>query len=302
MKLMRQLRWAFGILAILVMAAIWVAQSGWLRERIRAGIIEQAAKATGGKVDLGAFRFDWRTLTVEIDRLVIHGTEPAGQAPLLRIERVKARLRIDSFLRREIHIVNVEADRPQAHLVVDQSGRTNVPGSKTEGTKISSLLDLKINRFKLENGIFLAESPESPGRTIPWAASGNDLATLVTFDPAESRYSGEISLALLHLNLYGRDSVDARISAHAFMGPHRIVIEQAQLNTADSQVTFTDALIVNFVAPVITGQYRGRISLSEAARYLKLRPRLTGFLETRAESRPRPGRQDRGSHPGRRRR
>ncbi len=101
---------AVGVAGLLLAtggALLWVAQSGWLRERVRLAVISEAEKVIGGKTELGAFRWDWRSRTVEADALVVHGTEPAGVAPLLTIDRIQAQLRILSFLSRTVAIESI---------------------------------------------------------------------------------------------------------------------------------------------------------------------------------------------------
>jgi len=73
---------------VLLLAGISILRSEWFFHRVRAGIVNEMEKATGGKVELRDFRFDWRQLVAEAGGLVIHGTEPAGAAPLFRAARV----------------------------------------------------------------------------------------------------------------------------------------------------------------------------------------------------------------------
>jgi uncharacterized protein YhdP len=220
-----------SILALLVVAGVgvgvWMVRSGWLVEKIRLSIVEQAEKATGGKVELGALRSDWRRLTVEIDRFVIHGTEVAGQAPLLSIDHVSVKLQIVSLFERNISIDRIEADRPRAHLIVYADGTTNLPQPKTirkPGESIAeTILDLKIAHFDLRDGAILEESRDQPARTIPVSAHGENLSAHVLYDLARARYSGDISLQP-HLEFRGLAPLDVQISASAAMERNRILV------------------------------------------------------------------------------
>src|SRR5690242_11131696 len=92
------------ILAAAVITGVAVIRSGWVLEKIRERIIAEAGKATGGAVEVGALRLDWRTLTAEVDNLVIHGSEPAGAAPLLAVKRVVIGLKVISFIDRQFNV------------------------------------------------------------------------------------------------------------------------------------------------------------------------------------------------------
>ncbi len=69
-----------ALLVIAVVAVVWIGNSDWLREKFRQRIVAEAMAATGGRVEIGAFKLDWRTLTAELDNVVLHGKEPPGTA------------------------------------------------------------------------------------------------------------------------------------------------------------------------------------------------------------------------------
>ena len=89
---------AAGLFAVGSAALLLTLSSDWLREKIRLAIVESSEKATGGRVEVSGFRFDWRRLTAEVDRFAVHGLEPAGAAPLVETGRVRVELEILSLL------------------------------------------------------------------------------------------------------------------------------------------------------------------------------------------------------------
>src|SRR5437868_15528273 len=72
------------VLLVALVIGIFIARSQWFRDFARAQIIAAVESATGGRVETGAFRFDWTRMHAEIDNFVLHGTEPADAAPLFR--------------------------------------------------------------------------------------------------------------------------------------------------------------------------------------------------------------------------
>ena len=53
-----------ALIVLLLLGVAGVLRSEWLRETIRAKIVSETERATGGKARLGRFDYDWRTLTV----------------------------------------------------------------------------------------------------------------------------------------------------------------------------------------------------------------------------------------------
>src|ERR1700690_3060742 len=82
------------LLITLPIGVVLVFKSGWFQERLRDRILEELANGTGGKVGLGTFSFDWRTLNATISPVILHGTESSAEPPLVRIEKASIGLRL----------------------------------------------------------------------------------------------------------------------------------------------------------------------------------------------------------------
>ena len=84
--------WLGALALMLVLAARWVVRyvdSPQFNERARLYVVAQIERATGGRVELQRLVWNWHRLEFELDGLTIHGTEAAGEAPLLQVERVR---------------------------------------------------------------------------------------------------------------------------------------------------------------------------------------------------------------------
>ena len=77
-------------------AAVLVLRSGWFHEQVRVRLVSAVETATGGRVAIGSFAFDWRRLRAEIRDFTLHGTEPAGKPPLLHADSIAVGLKIVS--------------------------------------------------------------------------------------------------------------------------------------------------------------------------------------------------------------
>ena len=164
-----------GALVLAAIAGILVLQSRWFHDQVRARMISAIETATGGRVELGAYRFDWRRLHVEVDQFVLHGTEPGGTPPLFQAASVAVDLKIVSLLERDVNIQDLDVQAPHVYLIIDPDGHTNIPEPKikrqNERTAVEALLNLAIGRFSLANGVFQVEGRSN----TPFDASGRNL-------------------------------------------------------------------------------------------------------------------------------
>jgi uncharacterized protein involved in outer membrane biogenesis len=94
----------FCTLAVLLLGVL---QSDWFRDQVRRRIVTQVEAATGGKVEIAAFDYDWRKLTADLRGFVIHGMEPLAAAPLLRVETARITVRIISLLERTADVSSI---------------------------------------------------------------------------------------------------------------------------------------------------------------------------------------------------
>ena len=62
---------AVGLLAFAVTVVV-VVRSQWFYGRVRRSIIETVETATGGRVEIASFQFDWRRLRAEVRARVLH--------------------------------------------------------------------------------------------------------------------------------------------------------------------------------------------------------------------------------------
>lgn len=179
------------ILSVIIGVAVWAVESGWVRRKAHARIVSEMESATGGRVTLGGFDFDWRSGQAELRDVVIHGLEPAGAAPLFQARRLRAGLKIISLWRRQLDLQSLEADSPQVNVTVDAQGRTNVPEPRVRRASarpVDRFLDLAIARYRVTQGAF-----HFGNRTWPFEGQGRDLEIRLDFDRPSRAYVGTLS-------------------------------------------------------------------------------------------------------------
>ena len=102
-----------GLILLLGIAAIIIVQTGWFRNYVRETIISATESGTGGRVEVGSFSFNWRALEAVVSDFVIHGKEPSGSAPFVRVARVQVNLRLFTSLSRMLDVSFLGVERPE---------------------------------------------------------------------------------------------------------------------------------------------------------------------------------------------
>jgi translocation and assembly module TamB len=259
-----------AVMAIAVVAGMVIVRSDWLRERIRERVVAEAEKATGGKVQIGALKWDWKALTAEIDNLTIHGTEPAAAAPLLAVKRVVIGFKVLSFLERRFNVARVEAEDPRAHVIVEADGSTNLPHPKIPKGKSGpeTILALKIGKFDLANGLVAVERAGSKD-TVPWSGRGEKLTVDATYDSKGPRYAGRISIGAVQFAWKGVGTSGVQVTAAGSMEKNRLTVSTASVKSAQSEIDLSNLIVNSFNTLLTTGQYKARVSLAEADKIFK---------------------------------
>ena len=145
---------------------------------------------------------------------------------------------------------------------------------------IATILDLKIGRFDVADGLILSESPGTPNRKPPfaWNARGDKLTAHIDWNSHESGYDGRVSIDPLHFASTQSAPLDARIDLRGSLTRDRLALQEAHVTTAESQINLTSVAITNFTNPVATASYSARISAREAGKIFQLSPAPSGDL------------------------
>ena len=154
-RLARRALIALVFLAVLVYGAwYWLLRSEWLREKLRERAIQEIEKATGGKTELGRLDFDPSLLGASFDRFVLHGTEPAGETPLVAAERIRVNLKILSFFKPNVDVGRIEIVKPKVNIIIGPDGKSNLPSPAVRRppsgrTPVEQVLRLAADSFAL---------------------------------------------------------------------------------------------------------------------------------------------------------
>jgi translocation and assembly module TamB len=267
-----------GILAalavVLALSAILILRSHWFRGKLRARIITEVEKATGGRAEIGAFRFDWKHLRAEVDGFVLHGSEPADGPPLARADAIVVGIKVISVVERSVDLQYLDVRHPQVYVILYPDGHTNVPAPKVRRagkSTVETILDLAIGRLSLQDGSF---EISGQGKT-PFDAQGRNLRAQFAYDVAGPRYSGQVSVAPAQFHWGDYRPAPLDVSLALAVEKNRVRIDSGRVSTGQSRAEFSGVIesLTDFSGAF---QYKVRASLGEVTRTLDLRTVLEG--------------------------
>ena len=251
-----------GVAAVLLLLGIggivWYASTPEFENLVREKLIATLEKATGGRVELGAFRWSLRNLAFEADGLTIHGLEAANEVPYAHVDRIYVRVKFLSFIRPKIDLNYLEADHPVFHLIIYANGSTNQPRPKTETSNTSvkdTIFDLKVGRTEIRNGMALINQ-----RALPFELAANDVGIVVTYAAAQDHYLASVHAADVTAERGKDPPIHSKFDVSADIGRKTLNVSQFQLQTGDSALQAT-AELQNFANPQWKLTAKGKVDI-----------------------------------------
>jgi translocation and assembly module TamB len=273
-RLLRALAWTgIGLVALLLVAflAFWYySTTADFQHRVGGKVVAILEESTGGKVDLGHLSFDLRHLAIEVDGLVIHGTEAAGEAPYVSIAKLLVRVKINTFLaqgaasgpRSHVGLSYLRAEQPHFHLIIDKDGRTNQPVPKHPSTSTEplqdTLLDLQASRVELADGLAVVND-----RAIPFDLAANQLNVDVNYIHSTDRYGTSISLDDLQTKLDKQPDVHSQLHLTAEIGRDMFALKSFEFDSGAKSKLTASALVDHFAKPEWQAALNGELDLKQ---------------------------------------
>jgi translocation and assembly module TamB len=253
----RIIGWIFGSIASLIVVA---AAGGFLLLRSRgfhnyvlARIVDSANQATGGKVEIHDFDFRLSNLTANVYGLVIHGTEPNPDNPLLSIDHAYLDLKLVSLIHRKVDLNEIVVTRPVVHFFSDKNGRSNLPQPKTpkdENSKPINVFDLGIHHVLLTDGEVYYNQEVSPLN-----AELHQLRVEVKYQLLSSEYTGSISYRGGVLKLAKMEPLPHSLDVNFTASPSQIGLSSAILQVANSRAEL-NGNVTDFGNPKAEAHYK----------------------------------------------
>ena len=245
-------------IAVIAVAGLAVLQSRWFYDRVRERIVATVEEATGGRVEIDAFTFDWKRMSAEVRGFTLHGNEPKEKPPLLRAARIAVGLKVVSLLKRDVDIQSLEVTEPRVYVIVYPDGRTNVPEPRVKGKSNTAedILKLAIGQFEVKSGVF---EVESRGKT-PFDAKGQNLSSLFRYAALPApRYEGSLRIQPLELGS-ALPAFDVALSVA--VEKSRVTVTSARIAAGASAVELSGA-IEDWTNPRASLRYDARVALAD---------------------------------------
>ena len=230
--------------AVCIVAGLIVVQSQWFRDRVRERIISELTRASGGRVELGSFNFDWSHMTATVAPLVLHGAEPAGDPPFLRVRSITLGLRVISVLERQIDLLSLRGDQPVVHIAIYADGSNNIPVPPHHSTTwAEDLFKIKVGRYEAVDGMV-----EYGDRRFPIDFRGENLNLQASYERRAPRYRGNVSTRRLTVTAPG-------IGLIAFDGSTAFTVDRSKIEFSGGRFTARQSrfevagVLEDFLAP-----------------------------------------------------
>ncbi len=260
------------LLAILALTGVLVFRSGWFYEMVHRRTIAELERATGGRVEIGDFDFDWKHLQLKVGPVILHGKESALEPPFIQIRSLTAGLRVISMIERKVDLSSLSIDQPQVRIVFYPDGTNNIPDPAVhhpETTWAQDLVHLAVRRYEVQNGLF-----EYDDREIPLDLRGEDLLVRMRLD-SPGKYSGSLNSNRVRLVLSGNGPIEVNTAATFTLNESTIDVTRLLVTTKDSRVEAAGAL-TNLRWPRGTFTVKAAVAVKDALKLFWLPVDPTG--------------------------
>ena len=251
---------AIGVVVLAVaIVLVWYVRSPRFADLVRRKTIATLEEATGGRVELRAFRWNLSQLEFDADDLTIHGLEAPDQQPYAHADRVHVRLHIISFVEKRISLKELTLHRPVVHLIVNPTGTTNAPEPKLRrnATPAQQLFDLAIARLDLHNGLLLVND-----RSLPLDFAADDVTAAMTYDHGDHRYDAAVQAGKMDVKYQDLRDVAARGEVAFSLWSNRLQIKSLSLMSENSSLQATGEL-THFDNAKLDFKYTGALDVGQ---------------------------------------
>ncbi|HEV2382040.1 MAG TPA: translocation/assembly module TamB domain-containing protein [Terriglobia bacterium] len=254
-----------AIILLLVSAVILVLRSNRFHRYVLTTAIEKAQQATGGRVEIGDFRFRWSGLRVDLYRVALHGTEPDRNAPLVWVDHVGVGLRLGSWRGTKVHLNDAEIDHPVIHFMIDAAGHTNLPQpppSKASSQPVD-VFDLAVRSVALNNGQIYDSD-----HATPLTAAARDVNARVTFDALAVQYNAALSYRQARIQYGTFNPFEHDLYVRLAAARSGVKLDALQVTIGSSWLK-AQAQMRGYRNPSVQGSYQASLSTTELRRVVK---------------------------------
>src|SRR5213594_2413351 len=222
-------------------------------ERARETVIREIEESSGGRASLDHVRWNLWDQRFVLQGLTIRGLEPQTDLPLARLESISAGVNLRSLLKRRVDLFELIITRPEFHLLVDASGKTNLPNPPPRGDTPLNF-EVSIANFRIADGSALIND-----RRIHIDLALAHLASALSYAPATRILSMQLTYdGQLHLD--NKPPIPYTMSADLDYTRGAVVAQRIVVKSGKSAVTLQGR-----INEVLTSNILGRLEYKGAA-------------------------------------
>lgn len=254
-------RWlGIPLLAIILLVIAFQAmvRTDWFQHKVRDRVIAEVERATGGRVELGAFLFDPSRMTISITRLVVHGAEQPPDPPLLSVPSLRIELNLQSLLSAQVSLHALDIDSPEVHIRVTADGTTNLPGGAATAASedsVQTLLDLAVERLELREGSVYWNN-------VPYRLSirGQGLQLGTRYEQVEQRYALSFRIGQFGFNIAQSEPLLSEAEGEVYIYRDRIEAPRLVVGANGARLE-AHARMQGWQQPEIVAEYKARAAV-----------------------------------------
>lgn len=248
---------------VVLCAALLVKQSPSFRQAVLARMEQNIYETTGARVTVRDFALAFFPLHVDLYGVVMHGNEPQFGEPWLRAEHVGAGIEVRSLGGRSWRLRELVIDYPVVHVVVNQTGESNLPRPERDtGTK-TSVFDLTVREVRLHGG-----EVDCNQQKILVDAELRNLHSAAGFDGSTKQYSGVLNYDQGAIK-YGHYAPAVHSLALSFeAAPAKVTIKHLVVVAGKSRVELT-ASVEDYNNPAVQATYDAHLASDDLAPILR---------------------------------
>lgn len=266
-----------GIALLLVAGALaWFLTSDNFRELVRRRVVQRIEEASGGRVDLKAFRWNLSQMEFEADGLTIHGKESPGEPPFAQFGRIYARIKVISFFRREIDLQFLSVTQPSIHIIVYPDGTTNqpTPRVKREGANpVEPIFKAAVGKLELQQGLLVVNE-----KRVPLDFDANDVSVGMNFDAAAKRFDGTLHIGRSELRFKDWRPLAIHADSSFSLFENWARIDSLQVASGKSHLDASGD-VHDFLTPIVGLTYKAHLEMGEISRAARLQDISGGAVD-----------------------
>jgi translocation and assembly module TamB len=266
---------ALALLALIVTATgigIVLFRSQAFHHYLFGKLQQSASKSLNTAVSARDFRLHLSPISADLYGVVVRGSGPNGQPPLLAVDHVRVVIKILSVVRRSWSLNDIEIDHPVAHLAVDEQGQTNLPPRSSTPSN-TNVFDLAIGHARLDGGeVYYGD------RKFLVDADLHELSFRSAYDGAQGgRYFGRLAYRDGRLTCDNYAPMAHDFSASFDATRQELRLRPAVLAIAGSRLDL-EATLRNYDNPKVDVNYRGEIDTAQLRRIMRSASVPSGVL------------------------